>query len=119
VRATRKRRSGGKTRAYRRAKSARDAGIEFEKMHEVLSRKRFARLAILIFLPRSNARSTRKAVRRPVARTPNRNFCNKKIFRENPAGGSPPLANHRFWHKSITADSAAAHPIGAIDRETS
>src|ERR1700691_5349434 len=54
---------------------------------------------------RSTCRSMRKSVRRRVARTPNRKFCNKKIFRDWRPGVSSALARRRFLSESNTADS--------------
>jgi hypothetical protein len=57
----------------------------------------------------------RKSARGRVARTPNRDFGNKKIFRENRVYGSSPLAKHQFWLESIGADSRRVAAAPATD----
>src|ERR1700742_2551464 len=52
----------------------------------------------------------RKPPRRPVARTPNRDFGNKKIFHRKLVYGSPPLVEHRFSFESMEVDSRARSP---------
>ena len=79
---TREQRSDAEASARRRAKSARDAEVEFEKVRETLAQKYFAPIARSIVLARSIARGTQRSGRRHVARTPNRNFGKKKIFRD-------------------------------------
>jgi hypothetical protein len=54
---------------------------------------------------RSTSSNTRKTVPRGVARTPNRNFCNKKIFRDWRPGVSSALARCQFSPESNAADS--------------
>jgi hypothetical protein len=54
---------------------------------------------------RSTSASIRNTLPRGVARTPNRKFCNKKIFRDWRPGVSSALARRRFTPKSNAADS--------------
>jgi hypothetical protein len=99
----------------RRTKSGRDAGIEFEKVHETLAQKYFLFLSISIVLARSIARDARKSARRRVARTPNRDFGNKKIFCGRRVCGLSSLAKRRFRLDSIGADSRRPHARQAAD----
>jgi hypothetical protein len=112
-------RSDAEMRAYRRAKFAREAELEFKNARETLAQKDSAPSAISIVLSRSNARGIQKSARRPVARTPNRIFCKKKIF----CDGCPwrlvgarevPIPDRIEYGRF-----AAPHAMRAIDRETS
>jgi hypothetical protein len=112
-------RSGGKAGACSRTKFAREAELECKNAHETLAQKDSAQLATSIELLRRRALGTRKSVRRAVARTPNRDFCNKKIFRGNPADSSAPIGKLQFWRRIEDGRFATARAIKAIDRQTS
>src|ERR1700761_8567895 len=101
----RKQRRSSETIERHRAKSEREAETKFKNAHETLAQKYFLIFPTSIALARSSACDARKSVRRHVARTPNRIFCNKKIFCGKRVCGSSSFAKRRFRLDSIGADS--------------
>jgi hypothetical protein len=88
-------------------------------MQEILALKQFPLFEMSTISLRSMSRSVGKSARRRVARTPNRDFGNKKIFREKGVYGSSALAKRQFWLESIGADSRRARAMRATDLWTS
>jgi hypothetical protein len=119
VRATRDDRSASEANAYRRRKSARAIDVFVARVQQTLALKQYSLFEISTASVRPMLQSIGKSARSRVARTPNRGFGNKKIFRENGVYGSSPLASHQFWLESIGADSRRAGARKAANLQTS
>jgi hypothetical protein len=115
----RKRRRKIETIERQRAKSEREAEPKIKNAHETLAQKYFPIFPTSIAVARSTARGARKSGWRLVARTPNRIFCNKKIFRlRRPR--HPVEARRRPIRRRIEYGRfAAGSRLASVDRQTS